>query len=126
MAIRFARGILRLWVVLSAFWIAGVAIETWWTFPVNDWVYPSIDTGRTGANAKSKNDDVPDWARAPTTKPPPFELTEPFDPSKPYQVVRQEERQTAIWFAVLLALMPPAVILVLGSSLAWAFRGFRQ
>jgi hypothetical protein len=38
MALRVARGLFRLWLVLSVLWIGGVAVETWWTFPVNDWV----------------------------------------------------------------------------------------
>ncbi len=36
MALRVARGLFRLWLVLSVLWIGGVAVETWWTFPVND------------------------------------------------------------------------------------------
>src|SRR4051794_12830285 len=28
-----ARGLFRLWVVVSAFWVAGVVIEAWRTFP---------------------------------------------------------------------------------------------
>lgn len=32
MALRVARGLFRLWLVLSVLWIGGVAVETWWTF----------------------------------------------------------------------------------------------
>jgi hypothetical protein len=35
MALRVARGLFRLWLVLSVLWIGGVAVETWWTFPVH-------------------------------------------------------------------------------------------
>ena len=35
------------------------------------------------------------------------------------------ERRSAIWSASLLALLPPAFVLALGSALVWAFRGFR-
>jgi|SRR5215471_15882542 hypothetical protein len=38
MALRIARGLFRLWPVLSVLWIGGVAVETWWTFPVKEWV----------------------------------------------------------------------------------------
>jgi hypothetical protein len=36
-----------------------------------------------------------------------------------------KERREAIWFASLVALVPPAFMLALGSALVWAFRGFR-
>jgi hypothetical protein len=48
-----------------------------------------------------------------------------FDPSKPYTVVRDKERWEAVRSACLLALLPPAFMLALGSALVWAFRGFR-
>jgi hypothetical protein len=41
MTLRIARGLFRLWLILSVLWIGGVGIVTWWTFPVDDWVYPS-------------------------------------------------------------------------------------
>jgi hypothetical protein len=49
----------------------------------------------------------------------------PFDPSKPYRVVRDNERRTAVWFAAMLAIVPPILILGFGSALGWAFKGFR-
>jgi hypothetical protein len=65
MALRVARGLLRLWAVLSALWIGGVAVAAWWKFPVNDWVYP---------------DQNP---------PPGFIIDKPpFDPAKSYTVVK--------------------------------------
>jgi len=33
MALRIARGLFRLWLVLSVLWIGGVAVVTWRTFP---------------------------------------------------------------------------------------------
>ena len=50
----------------------------------------------------------------------------PFDPSKPYQIVRDDERRTAVRFAAMLALAPSILILALGSALGWAFSGFRS
>jgi len=114
MTLRVARGLLRLWVVLSVLWIASVALETWWIFPVDDWVLPSADTKRG-----LTDEEFFGLARKPDAKP-------AFDPSKPYQVVRDTERRTTIRSAVLLALAPPAFILAFGSALVWAFRGFRQ
>jgi hypothetical protein len=48
----------------------------------------------------------------------------PFDPSKPYTVVRDKERWEAARRASVIALAPPAFV-TLGSALVWAFRGFR-
>src|SRR5262245_48538048 len=46
-----------------------------------------------------------------------------LDPEAPSWAVGPERE--AIRFATRLALIPPAFVLVLGSALAWAFRGFR-
>jgi|SRR6516162_6881968 hypothetical protein len=32
-ALRVARGLFRLWLVLSVLWVGGVGVATWWTFP---------------------------------------------------------------------------------------------
>ena len=36
MALRVARGLFRLWLVLSVLWIVGVGVVTWRTFPANE------------------------------------------------------------------------------------------
>jgi hypothetical protein len=43
MTLRVARGLFRLWLVLSVLWIGGVVIQTWSKPPVYDfdWVLPS-------------------------------------------------------------------------------------
>jgi hypothetical protein len=91
MALRVARGLFRLWLVLSVLWIGGVAVETWWTFPPNEWV--DYETG----------------LRAP------YQIRDMFD----------DPARAAIRFASILALVPPALLLALGSALVWALRGFR-
>jgi hypothetical protein len=40
MAVRVARGLFRLWLVLSMLWIGGVGATTWWTLPVDLCVTP--------------------------------------------------------------------------------------
>ena len=55
---------------------------------------------------------------------PPWDIPD-FDPSKPHRVLRDMERRLAIRDASLLAFLPPAFVLALGSALVWAFRGFR-
>jgi hypothetical protein len=112
MALRVARGLFRLWLVLSALWIGGVGFVTGQTFPV-----------------------MPEWA---------IECERPFDPDaylagKPQpeapcpwlarvkaRLVMDEEQRATIQSAILLALVPPAFMLALGSALVWAIKGFRQ
>jgi hypothetical protein len=106
MALRVARGLFRLWLVLSVLWVGGVGVMTWRTFPVDDWV---------------GNPPPPGFVLDPK----PDDPAPAFDPSRPYQVVLDKERGAAIKFAVVLALVPPALVLAFGSALVWAFRGFR-
>jgi hypothetical protein len=116
MALRVARGLFRLWLVLSVLWIGGVGAVTWWTFPVDDWVYPS------GARP-DRNPPPPGYV----IDPPPFDPSKakPFDPAEYLASKDAEERRSAIWHASLLAFLPPALVLAFGSALIWAFRGFR-
>jgi hypothetical protein len=109
MSLRIARGLFRLWLVLSVLWIGGVAVMTWSRPPVYDfdWVLPSELPSIEEANKR---------------------LNEPFDPDLYLREKRDEERRAAIkaiWHASLIAFLPPAFVLALGSALVWAFRGFR-
>jgi hypothetical protein len=97
MALRVARGLFRLWLVLSVLWIGGVGVVTWWTLPE---ARPSMD---------EIYDAVP--GKTPSLE----EISEQ----------RKARRRTAIQFASIEALVPPAFVLALGSALVWAFRGFR-
>jgi hypothetical protein len=115
MALRVARGLFRLWLVLSVLWIGGVDVVTWWTFPVDDWVVVS-----------EKNPPPPGSVIDP--KPDPKELPSIADLNAELmrrQVDLDKERRAAIQFAVVLALVPPAFALAFGSALIWAIRGFR-
>lgn len=106
MALRVARGLFRLWLVLSVLWIGGVGVVTWRDFP-EDW-----------------RAAIPIAERPPPTPPP----TPPgeFNPDEWLDAKLTEERHSAIWHASLLAFLPPAFVLALGSALLWAIRGFRQ
>jgi hypothetical protein len=116
MALRVARGLFRLWLVVSVLWIGGVAVETWWTFPVNDWV-PAPSVG--GNDPKS-------WGAIPLEEKDGRGIAKPvFDPDQWLRDETDKERRAAIRFAGLLALTPPLLLLALGSALVWAFRGFR-
>jgi hypothetical protein len=103
MALRVARGLFRLWLVLSVLWIGGVGIVTWYSLP------PAYE------NPKS-------WGAVAVEK----ENTTEFNPDEYLAFKAAEERHSAIWHASLLAVLPPAFVLALGSAFVWAFRGFRN
>jgi hypothetical protein len=99
MAIRIARGLFRLWIVLSVLWIVGVAVIARMNLP-QEWPRTLVSV---------------------TPKP-------VFDPSKPYEVVPDSsdfERREAIKNTVGIALIPPTLLLIFGSALGWAIRGFK-
>jgi hypothetical protein len=124
---RVARGLFRLWLVLSVLWIGGVGLVTWQTFPVDDWVYPPGERPERNPPPAGYVIDPP----APSTGmfddliPKRGKTLPQFDPSKPYTVVRDKERWEAVRTGTIVALVPPAFVLALGSALVWAFRGFR-
>jgi hypothetical protein len=87
MALRVARGLLRLWLVLSVLWIGGVAAVTWWTLPVDICVTPP-----GGPHFCDENDVV---GTGPNFDPPtnhPLSQVPQFDPSKPYRLPHDAER----------------------------------
>jgi hypothetical protein len=127
MALRVARGLFRLWLVVSVLWMGGVGVATWGTFP-EDYVPPS---DRRGANSKTPPEFDPSkpyvvLPDAPKGVSPSQAPQAPeFDPDEYLAFKAGEERRSAIWHASLLAFLPPAFLLALGSALVWAFKGFR-
>jgi hypothetical protein len=113
MALRVARGLFRLWLVLSVLWIGGVAVVTWRSLPEDEFILPS-ERGPAAPSTGMFDDLIPKR-----------ETVRAFDPSKPYTKVREKERWEAVRLASVVALLPPAFLLALGSALVWAFRGFR-
>jgi hypothetical protein len=112
-----ARGLFRLWVVASLAWAGAVGAVTWETLPQD---YPENLTRADGWTPCSKGGPctgkVWDDELAPSK--------EPFDPTRPYRMVSNPERPTAIKMAGLLALAPPVVVLLFGAALFWVARGF--
>jgi len=100
MALRVARGLFRLWLILSVLWIGGVGVVTWQTFP------PEIPERLPYLCELNKDCS---W----------------LDRVKHQLVFRDEDQRAALQSAILLALVPPALVLAFGSALIWAFRGFR-
>jgi hypothetical protein len=108
MALRVGRGLFRLWLVLSVLWIGGVGVVTWRTFPV-----------------------IPEWAVVCERPfdPDAFLADKPQPPCTLFERVKaqlvDDDGRAAIQSAILLAFLPPAFVLALGSALVWAIRGFR-
>jgi hypothetical protein len=114
MALRVARGLFRLWLILSVLWIGGVGVVTWRTFPViPDWAIecerPKVDFDPDAFLADKPQPQAPcpwlEWVKA--------------------QLIMDKEQRAALQSAILLALVPPALVLAFGSALTWALRGFR-
>ena len=101
MALRVARGLFRLWLVLSVLWIGGVGVMTWREYP-DDWL-------RICAEG-----EPPGPGRCLPPLPPGYVIA-----SKPFWA------DPAIHRGIVLAVVPPAFVLALGSALIWAFKGFR-
>jgi nitrate reductase NapE component len=121
MALRITRGLFRLWLVLSVLWVGGVGVVTWRTYPVDLCVTPPGEL-----HFCDENDVVgvgPNFG--PRIKEPIPPDKPQFDPTKPYRLPHDKERHEAIQLAVILAIIPPALVLAFGSALIWAFRGFR-
>jgi hypothetical protein len=113
MALRVARGLFRLWLILSGLWIAGVGVMTWSTFPRSE--LPSYC--ELPANQRAEDFDCSWLAQVKRD----WSVT--LNPKVPSWAVGPERE--AIRFAILLVLIPPAFVLALGSALVWALRGFR-
>jgi hypothetical protein len=147
---RVARGMFRLWLVLSCLWIATVA-----AIGYSSWPSTSKDPKAAYDSKTSADDDfnskmtILDQASKGTLPPLPDlkdESLPPEDPnnSKTYPgpvpeylkhqdsnnpfadaVNAQQSAQQLAVTTAKLALIPPALIFIVGIGLTWAFRGFR-
>jgi len=100
MALRIARGFLRLWLVLSVLWIGAVIAVATLNFPAADpWAKFNPQP-----SAQQQSDSLPD---------------------APWVIEAAANRQRAIQTATEIALIPPVLLLMIGSALGWALRGFR-
>ena len=102
---RVARGLFRLWLVLSVLWIGGAGYVTWKDFPASYRVAES--------KSKTAGFDPDAYLRSLGVNP---DALWSFD----------QEGRAALWSFAQWAFIPPAFMLALGAALVWAFRGFRQ
>jgi hypothetical protein len=105
MALRVARGLFRLWLVLSVLWIGGVGVVTWREYP-GDWVRICAEGERPSIGGC-----IPPLPPGYTLRD--VNFTQPF------------WEAPAIHRGIVLAVVPPAFVLALGSALIWTVRGFR-
>src|SRR5262249_34125524 len=99
MALRVARKLFGLWLLLSVLWIGGVGVVTLLLYPhppsrVEYYAHPELYT------------------------PTPQERFE-----RDVRIIADDQRWT-IKAAIIIALVPPVILLALGSALVWAFRKF--
>jgi hypothetical protein len=101
MALRVARGLFRLWLVLSVLWIGGVGYVTWQTMPSADGWAVNREVERLDTEMKRQNIEIARWE------------------------MYKRAHNSLLWHASVIALAPPAFALALGWALVWALRGFR-
>jgi hypothetical protein len=96
MALRIRRGLSRLWIALSVLWIGGVGVVTWRSLPTK------------------------------------YELTKAFVPVQPSGEPTFDPHEFALFkrtevikSGAEIALIPPALVLVIGLASVWVVRGFR-
>ena len=117
---RIGRGLLRLWLVLSVLWVGGVGVTTWWTLPLDLCATPPSG----GLHHCEANDVIAAGPNVDLVKPAANSTSE-FDPTKPYRIPFDDLRRTQIKFGAAAAVLPPILVLAVGSGFVWAFRGFR-
>ena len=125
-AMTIGRGLLRLWVVLSVYWVLVIGASTWSTLRV-DALVPVPDFATEGTNAdlfKPVDPEEVGWG-----------VSIPFDclsddprtpPRKCYLEDHSKERARQIKTGAVLAFAPPIGVLILGLAFAWVVRGFRH
>jgi hypothetical protein len=112
---RIARGLFRLWLVLSIAWIVGVGGVTWSWKPPFD---PSQPFEVVSSSKRVLSDAEFQALGAPESP--------KFNPQEFAAFKLSAQRWETIQTAAEVALIPPTLLLILGSALGWAIRGFRN
>ncbi len=102
MALRVARGLFRLWLVVSVLWIGGVGYVTWQSLPS-----PSFENHETVMRQRLPSMEEANRA---------IEADNRANKAILYEHFRH---------ASVLAIAPSAFVIALGLALGWAFKGFR-
>ncbi len=118
MALRLRRGLFRLWLVLSVAWIGVVTVIVWQNPPsTSEEIWAHVDPkGR------------PDFSVLPSERRySDADAESKFDPSKPYDkfVGYRADWLGAVEIVAVAVFLPPIIVLICGSALFWAIKGFR-
>jgi hypothetical protein len=108
--LKWARGFLRFWLLASGLWIAAVVMET------------ASDASDIYATASYPFSEQDRWRWGTGDQPPPLPpTTERIVQLRETAIVKARAR---IAEGVSTALIPPVIAFLVGSSIAWALRGF--
>jgi hypothetical protein len=103
---KWARGLFRLWLVLSVLWIGFVATMTWQTLPTDPNPPLRFVIDKPG-------DELSWWEK--------YRSAAADLPDAPRIIDGREQIRSAVFEAFI----PPLSMLALGAALIWAMRGFR-
>ena len=127
---QIARGLLRVWLVLAALWVVGVAFVVGQSFRIIDRIEAVATSSWNPSNPSATR--CPDDAFDKSTE---MLLTGCLYPPSPEEYAAAkagtqrkaaEDRRALFWRANFLAFLPPAFLLVLGSALVWVIRELRS
>ena len=139
-----SRGMFRLWLVASMFWVAFVGFMTYETLPakLGGWdvvsqepIKPAFDPSQPYSTKPPSDVGLASQAKPgmfddliPKKLPPTGSAVDQptFDPVAYAKFKRDAEATEQIKTGIAMALIVPGTVLVVGSLLLWAFRGFRR
>jgi hypothetical protein len=123
MALKIARGLFRLWLVASVLWVVAVGAVTWSRLPTLIPVDydPFVNAGAPG---RGLSDEEVGLARPKEFS---YEEAAGLPPAPGRGASPAIYRPPTAWMrnGALMGILPPALVLLVGSALGWAFRGFR-
>jgi hypothetical protein len=121
MPLRNSRGLFRLWLVASVFWIAAVGVFSWWQYQNDPFVsLAHVHTRPSECDGMGFDDCLKTLKRLGRNE------WDAFLPTEQVVRVGAEQVHAAQWKIIqsgaVLALVPPIILLVVGSALGWASR----
>lgn len=110
MSIRWSRGLFRTWIVLTILWIGAIG-------------YVTLQDHYSGRGLTDEEVGItPQSIAKPITNDEMIAAKPPFDPTKPYEVLRPPINYPRV---IALSMVPPGLVLLFGCAGWWVLRGFR-
>jgi hypothetical protein len=116
----FGRGLFRIWLVLSCIWVAVVGTMSFWAMSSNP-NHLGPRPPQECVNAKTAEECFAILEKLGKN---PFEAFGTLD-NGPIFYGQPDNAANKIFPIARLALLPPALVLIIGAGFAWALRGFR-